>query len=166
MIMRTWRGAVKTEDADQYLEHQADTGVREYRETAGPIQRPASVPLVAIVRPVHRYGGPLVASVTSGCQWPLSAPTVDGCTVEGRRRVADADGSRRGWRKLTVIPGRAGLALAAVRRKAPVSLVLTTYAESSSDGETRRAVAGADPRPDTPSAHGPSLRRSRPPVSG
>ena len=35
MIMRTWRGAVKTEDADQYLEHQADTGVREYRETAG-----------------------------------------------------------------------------------------------------------------------------------
>ena len=35
MIMRTWRGAVKAEDADRYLAHQADTGVREYRETAG-----------------------------------------------------------------------------------------------------------------------------------
>lgn len=35
MIMRTWRGAVRPEDADRYLEHQGDTGVREYRETAG-----------------------------------------------------------------------------------------------------------------------------------
>jgi heme-degrading monooxygenase HmoA len=35
MIMRTWRGAVRTEDAEQYLEHQANTGVREYRETPG-----------------------------------------------------------------------------------------------------------------------------------
>jgi heme-degrading monooxygenase HmoA len=35
MIMRTWRGAVKAKDADRYLEHQASTGVREYRETAG-----------------------------------------------------------------------------------------------------------------------------------
>jgi heme-degrading monooxygenase HmoA len=35
MIMRTWRGAVRTEDADRYLEHQAGTGVREYRETPG-----------------------------------------------------------------------------------------------------------------------------------
>ena len=37
MIMRTWRGAVRTEDADRYLEHQADTGVREYRETSGNV---------------------------------------------------------------------------------------------------------------------------------
>jgi heme-degrading monooxygenase HmoA len=35
VIMRTWRGAVAAEDAERYLEHQADTGVREYRETAG-----------------------------------------------------------------------------------------------------------------------------------
>ena len=35
MIMRTWRGAVRPEDAERYLEHQAGTGVREYRETAG-----------------------------------------------------------------------------------------------------------------------------------
>lgn len=35
MIMRTWRGAVRPEDADRYLEHQAGTGVREYRETPG-----------------------------------------------------------------------------------------------------------------------------------
>lgn len=37
MIMRTWRGAVKTEDAERYLEHQANTGVREYRETPGNV---------------------------------------------------------------------------------------------------------------------------------
>lgn len=35
MIIRTWRGAVRAHDADEYLQHQADTGVREYRETAG-----------------------------------------------------------------------------------------------------------------------------------
>jgi heme-degrading monooxygenase HmoA len=35
MIMRTWRGAVREEDADEYLEHQADTGIREYRGTPG-----------------------------------------------------------------------------------------------------------------------------------
>jgi heme-degrading monooxygenase HmoA len=35
MIMRTWRGAVRPEDAEEYLQHQGDTGVREYRETAG-----------------------------------------------------------------------------------------------------------------------------------
>jgi heme-degrading monooxygenase HmoA len=35
VIMRTWRGAVRAEDADRYLEHQAATGIREYRETAG-----------------------------------------------------------------------------------------------------------------------------------
>jgi heme-degrading monooxygenase HmoA len=37
MIMRTWRGAVRREDADRYLEHQAGTGVREYRETPGNV---------------------------------------------------------------------------------------------------------------------------------
>jgi len=35
MIMRTWRGAVRPEDAEEYLRHQGDTGVREYRETPG-----------------------------------------------------------------------------------------------------------------------------------
>jgi heme-degrading monooxygenase HmoA len=35
MIMRTWRGAVRTEDAAHYLEHQDSTGIREYRETPG-----------------------------------------------------------------------------------------------------------------------------------
>jgi heme-degrading monooxygenase HmoA len=35
MIMRTWRGAVRPEDAERYLEHQADTGIRGYRETEG-----------------------------------------------------------------------------------------------------------------------------------
>lgn len=35
MIMRTWRGAVRREDADRYLDHQAKTGIREYRETPG-----------------------------------------------------------------------------------------------------------------------------------
>ena len=35
MIMRTWRGAVRPEDAEEYLQHQDDTGVREYRETPG-----------------------------------------------------------------------------------------------------------------------------------
>jgi heme-degrading monooxygenase HmoA len=35
MIMRTWRGAVRADDADRYLEHQAGTGVRDYRETSG-----------------------------------------------------------------------------------------------------------------------------------
>ena len=35
MIMRTWRGAVRPEDADRYLDHQAGTGVAGYRATAG-----------------------------------------------------------------------------------------------------------------------------------
>ena len=35
MILRRWRGAVRPEDADRYLEHQAETGIREYRETPG-----------------------------------------------------------------------------------------------------------------------------------
>lgn len=33
--MRTWRGAVRPDDLDRYLEHQDRTGVREYRETPG-----------------------------------------------------------------------------------------------------------------------------------
>lgn len=33
--MRTWRGAVHSADADAYLKHQSDTGIREYRETPG-----------------------------------------------------------------------------------------------------------------------------------
>ena len=33
--MRRWRGAVRAEDAERYLEHQAETGVREYRSTPG-----------------------------------------------------------------------------------------------------------------------------------
>jgi heme-degrading monooxygenase HmoA len=33
MIMRTWRGAVRPVAAERYLEHQAGTGVREYRVT-------------------------------------------------------------------------------------------------------------------------------------
>jgi heme-degrading monooxygenase HmoA len=35
MIMRRWRGAVRPENAARYLEHQAETGIREYRETPG-----------------------------------------------------------------------------------------------------------------------------------
>ena len=35
MIVRTWRGAVRPADEERYLRHQADTGVREYRETPG-----------------------------------------------------------------------------------------------------------------------------------
>jgi heme-degrading monooxygenase HmoA len=35
MIMRTWRGAVRPADEQRYLQHQGDTGVREYRETPG-----------------------------------------------------------------------------------------------------------------------------------
>lgn len=35
MILRSWRGAVRTEDTERYLKHQADTGVKEYRDTAG-----------------------------------------------------------------------------------------------------------------------------------
>ena len=35
MIMRTWRGAVRADDVERYLEHQAGTGVRDYRETPG-----------------------------------------------------------------------------------------------------------------------------------
>ena len=37
MILRTWRGAVRADDAERYLAHQAGTGVREYRETPGNV---------------------------------------------------------------------------------------------------------------------------------
>jgi heme-degrading monooxygenase HmoA len=37
MIVRTWRGAVRPADEERYLRHQADTGVREYRETPGNV---------------------------------------------------------------------------------------------------------------------------------
>lgn len=35
MILRRWRGAVRADDAERYLEHQAATGVRDYRATEG-----------------------------------------------------------------------------------------------------------------------------------
>ena len=35
MIMRTWRGAARPEDAERYLEHQAATGIAEYRSAPG-----------------------------------------------------------------------------------------------------------------------------------
>lgn len=35
MIMRWWRGAVRHEDAQAYLEHQAGTGITDYRAAAG-----------------------------------------------------------------------------------------------------------------------------------
>jgi heme-degrading monooxygenase HmoA len=35
MIARTWRGAVRAEDADAYLEYLEATGLKEYRETPG-----------------------------------------------------------------------------------------------------------------------------------
>jgi heme-degrading monooxygenase HmoA len=35
MILRSWRGAVRPEDAERYLAHQSETGVHDYRETEG-----------------------------------------------------------------------------------------------------------------------------------
>ena len=35
MILRSWRGAVRADDAERYLAHQSGTGVRDYRETPG-----------------------------------------------------------------------------------------------------------------------------------
>jgi heme-degrading monooxygenase HmoA len=35
MIARTWRGAVRSEDADAYVEYLEETGVAGYRSTAG-----------------------------------------------------------------------------------------------------------------------------------
>lgn len=37
MILRTWRGAVRHEQLDEYLEHQDQTGIREYRQTPGNV---------------------------------------------------------------------------------------------------------------------------------
>lgn len=35
MIARTWRGAVRTSDADAYLEYLETTGLKAFRETPG-----------------------------------------------------------------------------------------------------------------------------------
>jgi hypothetical protein len=35
VIVRTWRGAVRVADVERYLEHRAETGVQEYRQTPG-----------------------------------------------------------------------------------------------------------------------------------
>ena len=35
MIARTWRGAVRAEDADAYVEYLEETGLSEYRATPG-----------------------------------------------------------------------------------------------------------------------------------
>jgi heme-degrading monooxygenase HmoA len=35
VIARTWRGAVRPEDADAYLDYLEATGLKEYRETPG-----------------------------------------------------------------------------------------------------------------------------------
>jgi heme-degrading monooxygenase HmoA len=35
MIARTWRGWTSAADADRYVDYLRETGVREYRETAG-----------------------------------------------------------------------------------------------------------------------------------
>jgi heme-degrading monooxygenase HmoA len=35
VVARIWRGAVRAEDADEYVRYIEETGLREYRETAG-----------------------------------------------------------------------------------------------------------------------------------
>ena len=35
MIVRTWRGATRAEDADRYVEYLRETGLKEYRATPG-----------------------------------------------------------------------------------------------------------------------------------
>jgi heme-degrading monooxygenase HmoA len=35
MILRSWQGAVRAEDSERYLEHQARTGIQDYRDTEG-----------------------------------------------------------------------------------------------------------------------------------
>ena len=35
MVARTWRGWTRSEDADEYAEYIAETGLRAYRETPG-----------------------------------------------------------------------------------------------------------------------------------
>ncbi|WP_122817952.1 hypothetical protein [Nocardioides pantholopis] len=54
MILRRWRGAVRAEDAEAYLAHQDETGVRAYRET------PGNLGVLVLRRPV----GDLVEVVT------------------------------------------------------------------------------------------------------
>ena len=54
MILRRWRGAVRAEDAEAYLAHQAGTGVRDYRAT------PGNLGVLVLRRPV----GDLVEVVT------------------------------------------------------------------------------------------------------
>jgi heme-degrading monooxygenase HmoA len=54
MILRRWRGAVRPEDVETYLEHQAATGVAEYRSTSG------NLGVIVLRRPV----GDLVEVVT------------------------------------------------------------------------------------------------------
>lgn len=47
MIARTWRGAVKAEDAEAYLRYVEETGFKAFRETAG------NVGALALRRIVH-----------------------------------------------------------------------------------------------------------------
>ena len=35
MVVRTWRGWTRAEDADRYVEYLRETGLKEYRATAG-----------------------------------------------------------------------------------------------------------------------------------
>jgi heme-degrading monooxygenase HmoA len=35
VIVRTWRGATRAEDADRYVEYLRETGLKEYRATPG-----------------------------------------------------------------------------------------------------------------------------------
>lgn len=54
MILRRWRGAVRSADADAYLAHQSSTGIREYRATPGNrgalvLRRPLEGDLVEVV---------------------------------------------------------------------------------------------------------------------
>jgi heme-degrading monooxygenase HmoA len=35
MVVRTWRGRTRAEDADRYAEYVAETGLKEYRATPG-----------------------------------------------------------------------------------------------------------------------------------
>lgn len=37
MIARIWRGAVRTEDADEYVAYVRDTGIEHYRSTPGNV---------------------------------------------------------------------------------------------------------------------------------
>jgi hypothetical protein len=43
VIVRTWRGWVRTEDAAAYIAYIDETGMREYRETPGNLAAPCCV---------------------------------------------------------------------------------------------------------------------------